>query len=704
MSGQGSDQVHAVAVAADGELARLRRRIPELERQADELARARKLQTALFEISELSHTVANMGRFYDRLHRIVGSLMYAENFLIAVRTPDSHQFRFEYYADSVDQDLTPAQLNTRPQAQLEATLTAYVMRVGRIVHVDREATYRLCDERQIQMIGTPSVDWLAVPLKRADRTVGALVVQSYDEDIVYSKDDELVLDFVGQHVATALERKWAENALREANDALEQRVERRTRELSVANQELEREIQERRRGEKLQAALFRIAQLAGEHSDLETFYRSIHQVISELVYARNIFIAIADEEARVLRFPYYEDESGDLFGDMPIPDDPSTVGPTLRIYFSGEPLLYRHDSDQPPDGYRGTLSYAWLGVPLKTEQKVIGVMAIQSYDQRYTYEERDKALLTFVAQHVGTAIERRVAKQALQKAHDELERRVEERTRELREANRELRSALGRLEETQVQLVEAEKMASLGGLVAGVAHEINTPLGVAVTAASHLQNRCRKLVAAIDNGETATAADVRRVTEEAVELLLSNLQKASRLVASFKQVAADQNTEDRRVFNLGKYLDEIVTSLRPRIRKAGHQIRVTVPEDLQVDGYPFAFYPIVSNLVMNSLTHAFDPGSPGTMWLSVEPDGDHGIRLHYRDNGRGMSAEVRKRIFEPFFTTRRGHGGTGLGMHIAYNHVLKLGGTIHCDSDPGGGVRFDMWFPVRAPGHPTEQQ
>ena len=461
------------------------------------------------------------------------------------------------------------------------------------------------------------------------------------------------------------------------------------------NAELENEIQQRRHGEKLQKALFKIARLASESLEPASFYNEIHKVISELVYARNIFVAIADEEARELRFVYHADEAEDDFSPIPIPDNLLEAGPSMRIYATGEPLLYRHDEDdEPPEGYRGALSYAWLGVPLKSDEKVIGVLAIQSYDKQYSYEESDKKLMTFVGQHVASTIERRQDKLALEKAHEELEVRVLERTQELEETNAELRTTLEQLGDTQAQLVESEKMASLGGLVAGVAHEINTPLGVAVTAATHIQKQARKLIRRMDE-EPDYKPDgdiIRKLTEEPIDLLLNNLTKASHLVASFKQVAADQSTEDRRVFNLARSLDEIVTSLRPKVRKAGHEIKLDVPPDVEIDGYPFALYQIVSNLVMNSYIHAFEPGTNGCMTLSVEDRSDH-VRMIYEDDGKGMDPETRRRVFEPFFTTRRGRGGTGLGMHIAYNHVVKLGGTIRCSTEPGQGARFEIRIP-----------
>jgi signal transduction histidine kinase/ligand-binding sensor domain-containing protein len=298
-----------------------------------------------------------------------------------------------------------------------------------------------------------------------------------------------------------------------------------------------------------------------------------------------------------------------------------------------------------------------------------------------------------------TALKR--AEDSLRRLNEELESRVDARTLELRRTNDELRATLEQLTLTQRQLLESEKMAALGGLVAGVAHEINTPLGVTVTAASHLQGEARRL-AALSAQHAPSSEDVahfRTVASESSEIILRNLQRADRLIKSFKLVAVDQSAEERRTIELGSYLREILTALGPALKKAPHAVRIECPQALPVNTFPGALYQIISNLLMNSLHHGFAPGEAGEIVIGAVRVGD-AIELSYRDNGRGMGPEVSARIFEPFFTTRRSQGGSGLGLHVVYNIVTQLlKGSIRVESAPGAGARFEIFLPqgVEAP-------
>jgi C4-dicarboxylate-specific signal transduction histidine kinase len=253
------------------------------------------------------------------------------------------------------------------------------------------------------------------------------------------------------------------------------------------------------------------------------------------------------------------------------------------------------------------------------------------------------------------------------------------------------------LRETQTQLTEAEKMASLGNLVAGVAHEINTPVGVSVTAASHLVEQTRRFQSRIDDSQEVDVQELsgyQKAASACAELILKNLDRAAQLISSFKQVAVDQSSERQRQFELSTYLAEILTSLRPRIGRSGHQVKLDCPQGIFMHTFPGALYQVLSNLIINSLTHAFSGEQTGHIQITVVALGDRAIRLSFRDNGMGMSDEVRQHIFEPFFTTRRGSGGSGLGMHIVYNLVTQaLGGTISCGEAPGGGALFEMELP-----------
>lgn len=258
------------------------------------------------------------------------------------------------------------------------------------------------------------------------------------------------------------------------------------------------------------------------------------------------------------------------------------------------------------------------------------------------------------------------------------------------------------LVETQDSLVQAEKMASLGNLVAGVAHEINTPLGIGITAVSYLQDRAATFEAVLESGalrKSDLQAFVATVKDSA-SMALQNLHRAADLVRSFKQVAVDQTSEGRRSFELGAMIDEVLTSLKPALKRSRIQAVLEPSDPVMMDSYPGALAQIITNLVMNALTHAFAPEAPGLVRVSVCPLGSAQVMVVVSDNGQGILPEHLNRIFEPFFTTRRGRGGTGLGLHIVYNRVRStLGGKIEVVSQPGQGTTFTMTLPLHADLH-----
>jgi signal transduction histidine kinase len=286
----------------------------------------------------------------------------------------------------------------------------------------------------------------------------------------------------------------------------------------------------------------------------------------------------------------------------------------------------------------------------------------------------------------------------LQESYADLEQKVDLRTQELQTKNEELETALHQVQEMQNQIIMQEKMVALGGLVAGVAHEINTPVGIGVTAASLLGEQTASFRNLYQGGHMKRS-DLETYLDTASQsstMLLSNLHRAAELIQSFKQVAVDQSTEERRCFPAKAYVDEILLSLRPQLKRTPHQITVQVDEGLELDTYPGALAQIVTNLVINSITHAFAPEETGQITLELTSVGDQ-VHFTYRDNGRGIPAEHLDKIFEPFFTTKRGQGGSGLGLHIIYNLVTQqLGGTMHCESAEGEGACFVMAFPLRS--------
>ncbi|MBF0284173.1 MAG: PAS domain S-box protein [Magnetococcales bacterium] len=255
------------------------------------------------------------------------------------------------------------------------------------------------------------------------------------------------------------------------------------------------------------------------------------------------------------------------------------------------------------------------------------------------------------------------------------------------------------LKRSQNQLIESEKMASIGKLVAGVAHEINTPVGVGVTAASTLRTMTREIQTAFDErAMTKTQlTEYLHDVEHTSDLLLSNLSRTGDLIASFKMVSADQISEVKRRFDLRDYIRDILTSLGPRLKGSPHAIQVTCPDDLEVESYPGVVGQVLTNLITNALMHAYAPDTAGTIAIQASREGGE-VVIRFSDDGRGISPEHQQHIFEPFYTTARESGGTGLGLNILRNIVhQKLKGSVTCDSALGRGTTFTIRFPIRPP-------
>lgn len=376
---------------------------------------------------------------------------------------------------------------------------------------------------------------------------------------------------------------------------------------------------------------------------------------------------------------------------FPLPDDPAVLEALVAERMTGAaalsgwnigPELERNELRR--QGVRSNLK-----VPILFGGRWWGTMGfddVREEGRSWLPDEID--VLKSAASLIGAAIERGRMDEELRRSAADLERRVEERTADLRR--------------TQAELVQAEKMASLAQLVAGVAHEINTPVGTALTAASHLEERARSFAAVVAGGQIRRS-ELERFVDRAGEvsrLLLSNLERAAGLIREFKQVAVDQTSAERRSFDLGDYLEGVLVSLGPNYRRTPHQVTLRCPGGIVMDSFPGAVSQVVTNLVINALAHAFPEGRAGTVTLTVAPGPQPGrVILDFADDGVGIPPENIGRIFDPFFTTRRGAGGSGLGLHIVYNLVTaSLGGQITVESAPGQGTRFTVILPLAAPG------
>ena len=419
------------------------------------LQSAERLQRALYTIAEQAGTARSLPEVMHTMHDIVRTLMYAENCYFVLHDARTDTVRFAYYADIADPD-PPHPEHQYPLEEMRYTPTWHLIRGGQALRGPLDEIARQV-QGPLQAAGPMCVDWLGVPMRRGDEVIGAIAVQSYRDDARYSAEDQTLLSYVAQHIQSALER-------REAHVDLERRVHERTEALREANRVLQQQVLERQRGERLQASLFRIAELAGTSDSLEAFYAAVHRVIGGLLYARNFYIALLSDDGRELQFPYSVDERDAV-------RRPRRIGRGLTEYVitRGTAVLV-NESDMQALREAGEVvqsgsdSVCWLGVPLVLGERTVGALVVQSYMPEHRYTARDQDLLTFVSYHIANALDRRRSADTLKAAYADLERRVAERTRALALANRDLREQVAERERAERRLKFETLHDSLTGL------------------------------------------------------------------------------------------------------------------------------------------------------------------------------------------------------------------------------------------------
>ncbi|MEG3918749.1 GAF domain-containing sensor histidine kinase, partial [Microcoleus sp. T3_A4] len=331
-----------------------------------------------------------------------------------------------------------------------------------------------------------------------------------------------------------------------------------------------------------------------------------------------------------------------------------------------------------------------LCTPLLHQGKLTGLLYLENNLTEGAFTTDRLELLKLLSAQIAISIENAQLYKNLQEFNQNLEQLVSDRTQQLS-------NTLEALKATQTQLVESEKMASLGGLVAGVAHEINTPIGVGVTVASALAENTTEFASIYKSGKMKRSdlEEFVDIASQSSKALLINLDRAAALIQSFKQVAVDRSSEERRTFQIRPYLDEILLQLKPKLKNSQHSLKIKGDSKIAIDSYPGALSQVVTNLLINSLIHAYEPGISGELIFDWEQEGNR-LRFEYADEGKGIPPENLSKIFEPFFTTKRGQGGSGLGLHIVYNLVTqKLKGEIECISEVGRGTKFIIKLPMQ---------
>ncbi len=430
-------------------------------------------------------------------------------------------------------------------------------------------------------------------------------------------------------------------------------------------------IAEAQRAEVLQqtsASLERLGAIGQEitaNLDLAAVFHALNRHVHGLLHVTSFVIYLMDTDRQSITSAF-SIENGVAIppNSVSLADLNSNSARCVRE--QKEIMIEIEPGEANPNLVPGTeVTLSLLFAPLTIADRVLGVMTIQSSEQ-HAYGERERLIFRTLCAYGAIAVDN---------------------------AN-----AYRLLKETQAQLVAQEKLAALGSLVAGVAHELNTPIGNCLLVASTLAENTKQLVSKLE-GQGLKRSDLNNYCADAQTssaILMRGLTSAATLVSSFKQVAVDRTSEQRRVYDLQQVVQEIIATLNLRIGHSGQSISLDIPANIAMDSYPGSLGQVITNLIDNALLHAFDDSRSGRMWLSARMTDADRVKIEFRDNGVGIPQENLKRIFDPFFTTKLGQGGSGLGLNICYNIVTSiLNGDISVQSELGVGSTFTVELPLK---------
>ncbi len=459
-----------------------------------------------------------------------------------------------------------------------------------------------------------------------------------------------------------LKRVQLENVVRQRT----QELEKNQHELVRTNQDLNRANGDLAHSAETLRELGRIGRDITANLDLHVTFDTLYQHVVHLIDAQCVIIYRHNRETGQLELAFGREHGKNM--EMHVIALDSAHSNTARTARERQEIMLDAKHALPESGLLRRNLRSALYLPLIVDHRLLGVMVVQS-QLEYAYNERERLIFRNLCAYGAIALDN---------------------------AN-----AYRQLQETQARLVEQEKLAALGSMVAGVAHELNTPIGNSLLMLTALQDKTQQFEDKVTRGQLRRSdlQEFLNDSNEASSVIMPGLTNAAELVASFKQVAVDRTAAHQRIFNLAHTTHEIIATVMNQIRLGGHHIEIDIADDISLNSYPGPYGQVITNLINNALLHAFDEGSTGgIMHLSARQDVPERVLIEFRDNGKGIKAQHLKRIFEPFFTTKMGQGGTGLGLSISYNIVSSLlNGTIRVESTPGQGTCFTLDLPLLAP-------
>ncbi len=519
-------------------------------------------------------------------------------------------------------------------------------------------TQALATARKVDGYLIPSELLLAVAEQYAQ---AGRFAEAYQHAVLAGSARERVLNQEASNRATAMQVRMDTERARAESEFHRRQAEAEARRAAVLQQSSD-----------TLKLLGTIGQEITSQLDKEHVFGAIARHMHGLLEASSFSIYLMDPDGHGLTSVYDVEEGQRLPADQVRLDDMHSFCARC-VRERRELLIDFTNPEQLPNYVPGTLvTLSALFAPLTIADRVLGVMTIQS-TRANAYAENERLVFRTLCAYTAIGLDNAMAYTHLRDAKD--------------------------------QLVVHEKLAALGSLVAGVAHELNTPLGNSLLTATTLQENTAALAAAAATGSMrrSTLSDYIASCREGLDLVTRGLRSAGELVQSFKQVAVDRATEQRRTFELLRTSQEVVATLQRSIHVAGHRLDMDIPIGIVLDGYPGPYGQVLTNLINNAVLHAFGARRGGTMQLQAQLVRNSWVEVRFSDDGVGIATENLKRIFDPFFTTKLGQGGSGLGMSISYNIVTSLfGGDLEVQSTPGQGTRFVLRLPLVAPHHPED--
>ena len=665
-----------------------------LTEQLAENKEAENRQAAIYKIAEEASKSASLNDLCRALHQSVSELMYAENFIIS-QVEENGDIRFIYFEDTVDTYYPDWSKTALSYEEAKNTLSGYVIQTGEPLLVDQKMAKQMERDGCFTIFGAMFTQWLGVPLKVAGKVLGALVVQNYTQELQYSEVEKELLVFVSHQIATSLLRKRTDEKLQESYTELEARVAQRTEELSEANRILEQEIEEKEWATKVQQALFKISEVAYAACDFDELYRSIHEIIAELMYAENIIIALSQRDGGI-RFVYFKDIVNDEHEvDWSVPKEAAKKTLSSYVIRTGLPLLVDRDTAYKMAGEGEFTIYGdcftdWLGVPLKYADDVLGAIVVQNYTDEPKYSEKEKELLVFVSQHIATALQRKHDAEKLKLLQKELVEAahvagMSEIASGILHNVGNLLNSIGTSTEALNKTLEQSKISSLKRIVGMLENNAENLSAFLATdpKGKKLPEMLKALAGVLDNERASLSshADSVRKCAHTISDVISTQQKYVGGVALEEEVVLVDIVEDA-LFTQQGFLE---------------RNKVKLKRDFQYKSFVRVQKSKLLNIFINLLKNAVDALKnvdqvDRVLTISIFKKGSEKVCVRVVDNGEGIAEENLARIFNHGFTTRQ--HGLGFGLHSCATSLTEMQAKMSVESDGlGKGASFLICFP-----------